>query len=132
MEQSEMSFLERKIRWQGMAKGRPPEWIASYEASPGAVWTVIIQDGEARHPRRFTARLKEPEDLPCWAYVLAKSYLDDVGEWPLYGMKADVAMHTYEEDHQDIERAVHEMIAAIHPVWPDVKVIFLGQERTDH
>ncbi len=126
----EIGFKERLVRWKVLAKGHPPEWLASYVASPGSRWTVITQEGHGHALKRRTAYLKTREDMPCWAFELARSYLDDVGEWPLYGMKSEAALFAYEE-HQEPERAVREILTGIEPVWPDVRVLYVGEEHAD-
>ncbi|MBF0138382.1 MAG: hypothetical protein H7833_01125 [Magnetococcus sp. DMHC-1] len=129
-EQMPPPWEERHQRWLAMGRERPPEWLAAYVESPGARWVVSIEDGPDNDRRRFTTYLNDPQDLPHWAYALAKAYLDDVGEWPLFGMRADVALAGL-SDHGDIPRAVREILAAIHPVWPDVIVIHIGEEHRE-
>ncbi|MGN7610636.1 hypothetical protein ACQZV8_00970 [Magnetococcales bacterium HHB-1] len=120
----------RYYQWLGRTKKEPPEEIASWIASSSAHWSVIIEAGPKLNRQRYTAYLEEPEDLPYWAFMVAKSFLNDVGEWPLFGMHTELALQNYEEaEEQDPERAVYEIIATIHPVWPDVTVLFVGREE---
>ncbi|MBF0152781.1 MAG: hypothetical protein HQL64_03450 [Magnetococcales bacterium] len=118
---------ERHQRWLAIGRERPPEWLASHVDSPKARWVVSIEEGPDNDRQCHTAYLDDQADLPHWAYALAKAYLDDVGEWPLFGMRADVAMADY-ADHNDPPRAVRDILAAIHPVWPDVTILHIGEE----
>ncbi|MBF0283669.1 MAG: hypothetical protein HQL51_04330 [Magnetococcales bacterium] len=117
----------RLHRWLAMTQGQPPEWIASFTQSPRAPWVVVTEDGPENDRQRRAARLDEAEEIPYWAFALAKSYLDDVGEWPLFGMEAETALDAY-EIHGEIAQATREIIHAVHSVWPDVEVIFIGEE----
>jgi hypothetical protein len=116
---------ERQVTWQQLTEGRPPEWVAGYRASPTACWQVVVQDGPPQDRQRYVACLDAEEDLPHWAMALARAYLDDVGEWPLFGMYAELALEEY-EDHGDVSRAVREILHAVHAVWPDVTVVEIG------
>lgn len=118
----------RLARWLAIAKTMPPEQLASLVESPQAHWVVITETGDPPHTVRLTAYLNTQEDLPFWAFALAKSYLDDVGEWPLFGMGTEQALIAWEE-HQDPIRAVGEMLASVKPVWPDLEVVFVGEEK---
>ena len=123
-----LSPEERHARWLAMASGLPPEQLATIVTSPQASWVVITQSGGTVDAVRRTAYLESSADLPCWAFVLAKSYLDDVGEWPLFGMATEQALGKWEE-HQDPVRAVQEILASIKPVWPDLEVVYVGEEK---
>ncbi|MBF0439345.1 MAG: hypothetical protein HQL93_09515 [Magnetococcales bacterium] len=121
----------RQIHWLNLAKNHPPEWLASYMESPTAGWAVVTENGPAEDRQRFTAYLQNAEDLPFWAFALAKSYLDDVGEWPLFGMFVEQALYAqkYAEDERaDPLRSVQEILAQIKPVWSDMDVIYVGKE----
>lgn len=120
---------ERYYRWLAIAKNNPPEWLASYMESDQAHWAIITETGGEKDRIRLTSYLLDPLDLPYWAFALAKSYLDDVGEWPLFGIKTEIALSNW-EDHQDPIRAVHEILNTVTPVWPDLKVLYVGQEKT--
>ena len=119
---------ERQIRWLAVARSCPPEQLAAMVASPQARWTVVTETGGAADKVRRTAYLNSLEDLPFWAFALAKSYLDDVGEWPLFGMATEQALSRWEE-HLDPLRAVRELLASVHPVWPDLEVVYVGEEQ---
>lgn len=127
---SPISLEERLHRWFATAENQPPEWLADYHQSPTAPWVAVVEDGPEIDRQRFTARLDEADDLACWALVLAKAYLDDVEEWPLFGIKAELALDSY-QDHGDPVRAVQEIMAAIQPVWPEVKVVQVHQEKNN-
>lgn len=118
----------RLARWTGLAKGRPPEWLAAFIASPSAAWSVVTEDGPERKRVTRTAYLDDPADVPCWAFVTAKAYLDDVGEWPVYGLATEAALDAFEQ-HGDIERAVRDIISSVQPVWPELIVKFVGEEK---
>ncbi|MBF0461593.1 MAG: hypothetical protein HQL87_09370 [Magnetococcales bacterium] len=126
-EQPSSSPEERQIRWLAIARTRPPEQLAALVASPQARWTVVTETGGLSDKVRRTAYLDTLEDLPFWAFALAKSYLDDVGEWPLFGMATEQALSLWEE-HLDPIRAVREILASVHPVWPDLAVVYVGEE----
>lgn len=117
--------VERRQRWLGLTLDMPPEEIAAWVDGPDARWSVVTEEGEGPSLERRTAFVSAREELPYWAFALAKSYLDDVGEWPLFGFAAEAALADYEE-HQDPVRAVHEILASVLPVWPDVRVVFVG------
>ncbi|WP_085442165.1 hypothetical protein [Magnetofaba australis] len=112
---------QRKTLWLVRGENAAPETLASWSDGPQARWSVVIEDGPEIDRKRYLACLSDQLDLPFWAFAVAKAYLDDVGEWPLFGMAAEVALESYEE-HQDIDLAVREIIAAVHPVWPEVTV----------
>ncbi|MEO5340162.1 MAG: hypothetical protein H7837_06550 [Magnetococcus sp. MYC-9] len=122
------SPAERLARWLAMAHPMPPEQLAAMVESPQAAWMVVTESGGPHDKVRYTACLDNREDLPCWAFALAKSYLDDVGEWPLSGMATELAFHAW-EDHQDPIRGVREILASIQPVWPDMEVVYAGEKR---
>ncbi|MBF0143308.1 MAG: hypothetical protein HQL57_11200 [Magnetococcales bacterium] len=128
MESSEPPPEARRQRWLSLAKANPPEWLAAFVESPRARWVVVTEEGSGRHLVRRSAYLLDIEDLPYWAFALAKCYLDDVGEWPLFGMQAEAALQDF-ADHQDPLLAVPRILAAIKPVWPDVVVTFVGEEQ---
>ncbi|MEO5345788.1 MAG: hypothetical protein H7834_05340 [Magnetococcus sp. YQC-9] len=117
----------RLHRWLALAEDHPPEWLANHMESPAARWVVVSEDGPAEARERYVAYLEDQEDLPFWAFALAKGFLDDVGEWPLFGMPIEEALNALEE-HGDPERAVHEILAGIKPVWPDFRLIHVGRE----
>ena len=119
---------ERYYQWLQRAEGHPPEWLANYIASPQAKWIVTTADGQMPDRRHAMARLESETDLPYWAFVLAKSYLDDVGEWPLFGMNAEQALEEF-ADHGNASRAVREILHSVLPVWPDVTVCDIAYER---
>ncbi|MBF0175739.1 MAG: hypothetical protein HQL63_02650 [Magnetococcales bacterium] len=121
---------ERHQRWLAIGRDHPPEWLAAYVESPAARWVVSLEDGPDNDRRPYAAYLNDPQDLPHWAYALAKAYLDDVGEWPLFGIRAELALAEFSE-HNDISRAVREILAAIHPVWPDVTIRHIGEEQKE-
>ncbi|HIJ84167.1 MAG: hypothetical protein HW380_3845 [Magnetococcales bacterium] len=120
-----VSLEDKRSQWLAIARGRPPEWLASYVASPQASCVVVTRQ-EGSEP--CSAYLERMEDVPYWAFVLAKSYLDDVGEWPLSGMQTEYALLEYGE-HGDCQRALTEIMATIRPVWGDVEVIFVGEGK---
>lgn len=128
MEPPEIPLEGRLARWMAQTIGQPPETLANHIASPTASWVVVTTDGPEIDPQRHTAYLDEEADLPCWAYVLAKSFLDDVGEWPVFGMAADNALANW-EDHQDASRAVREILATVQPVWPEVTMLYVGKKQ---
>lgn len=123
---AEAASVERRQRWLGQTAEKTPEEIAAWVEGPTARWSVVTEEGEGPALQRRTAFLNTSEELPYWAYVLAKSYLDDVGEWPLSGFAAETALAEFEE-HRDPVRAVHEILASVLPVWPDVRVVFVGE-----
>lgn len=118
----------RQARWLATARTMPPEALASLVESPQAHWVVITETGDPPHTVRMTAYLNEEADLPFWAFALAKSYLDDVGEWPLFGIATEQALIAWEE-HQDPTRSVWEILASVKPVWPDLEVVYVGEEK---
>lgn len=121
---------ERYQRWLALGKDQPPEWLASYIESPTAHWAIVTENGPKEDRQRLTAYLQDPQDLPYWAFALAKSYLDDVGEWPLFGMLVEAALHSL-EDHADPLRSVREILAQVKPVWSDLDVVYLGEKSSD-
>ena len=121
-------FVESHQRWLAIGKTMPPEQLAAIVESPQAPWAVTTVTGGEYDRTRLTAYLNQAEQLPFWAFALAKSYLDDVGEWPLFGMHTELAFHTW-QDHQDPIRAVHEILASVKPVWPDLEVLYAGKEK---
>lgn len=118
----------RHHRWLALSSTLPPEQLAAFVESPEAGWVVVTETGEIRARIRLTAYLNDRLDLPHWAFALAKSYLDDVGEWPLFGLDTELAFSAWEE-HQDPVRAVQEILATVKPVWPDLDVCHVGEER---
>ncbi|MBF0624377.1 MAG: hypothetical protein HQL82_06175 [Magnetococcales bacterium] len=117
----------RQHRWLAIGASHHPEEVAAWVESPQAAWQVVTEEGPEADRRVYTARLEEREDLPYWAYALAKAFLDDVGEWPLFGFMTEAALADY-EDHGDPERAVDEILATVHPVWPEVRVRSIGRD----
>lgn len=122
--------FDRLLYWTRLAEGQPPEAWAAFEASPTAPWIVITEDGPPLDRHRYRCRLEQAEDLPCWAFVLARSYLEEIGEWPLCAPAAEFALAAWEE-HQDHERAVREIMATVLPVWPEVTVVYVGDRETE-
>lgn len=120
--------VERQHRWLAIAQTMPPEQLAAFIESTQACWVVITETGGPKDRVRLTAYLNELDDLPFWAFALAKSYLDDVGEWPLFGMQTELAFSFWEE-HQDPLRAVQEILTSVKPVWSDLDVIYAGKEK---
>ncbi len=120
--------LERQHRWLAMAKNRPPEWLAAHVASPAATWAAVTETGDGNNRQRLTAYLQDRADLPYWAFALAKSYLDDVGEWPLWGMNTEMALAEL-ENHGDPLRAAREILETVKPVWSDLDLVFVGEEQ---
>ena len=118
----------RHARWLAIAHSMPPEQLAALVESSQAHWVVITETGDPPHTTRLTAYLNAQEDLPFWAFALAKSYLDDVGEWPLSGIATEQALVAWEE-HQDPIRSVWEILASVKPIWPDLEVIYVGEEK---
>ncbi|MBF0613268.1 MAG: hypothetical protein HQL55_19290, partial [Magnetococcales bacterium] len=123
MEQPTSNRDERLYHWLRITEGQPPEWVASYVQSPQATWSVVLEDGPDIDRHHYTAFLEDPQDLPFWAFALAKAYLDDVDEWPLYAITAELALDAFEE-HGDPVLAVHHVLSSVTPVWPDVRVVY--------
>jgi hypothetical protein len=119
---------ERLARWLSITQGMPPERLAALIVTPQARWAVTTKTGDPAHEVTLTAYLESSSDLPFWAFALAKSYLDDVGEWPLFGMATEQALDMWAE-HQDSIRAVREILATVKPVWPDLEVVYIGKEK---
>ncbi|MBF0613641.1 MAG: hypothetical protein G8237_00820 [Magnetococcales bacterium] len=117
----------RLHRWLALGREHPPEWLAAIMESPQARWVVVTEDGPQEDRQRYVAYLEDRADLPCWAFALAKSFLDDIGEWPLYRLPIEEAMLASEE-HGDPIRAVWEILAGVKPIWPDFQVIHVGAE----
>lgn len=128
MSDPEVHPEERHQRWLARARALPPEGLASVVQSPGARWAAVTETGDPGDRVRLTAYLEDPEDLPYWAFALARSYLDDVGEWPLYGMHTEMALADLER-HKDPLRAVREILKTVQPVWADLEVVFVGEEK---
>ena len=128
IETFEQPPVERQQRWLAISRTMPPEELASIVESGHPRWVVITETGGSLDRIRRTAYLNSSKDFPYWAFALAKSFLDDVGEWPLFGLHTEMAFDSWEE-HQDPVRAVQEMLASIKPVWPDLEVIYVGQEK---
>ena len=118
-----------KAQWLEKVGHLPPETLANFVEAPGAKWAVITEDGPPLKRVKSAAYLETPTAMPFWAFCLAKSYLDDVGEWPLYGMAAEVALDQF-DDHQDPERAVREILSSVTPVWEDFSVHYVGKEQS--
>lgn len=128
LEESEPCPSERQHRWLGISRTMPPEQLAAFVESHQACWVVITETGDPQDRTRLTAYLNAWQDLPFWAFALAKSYLDDVGEWPLFGLQTEQAFSLWEE-HQDPIRAVLEILASVKPVWSDLEVLYVGEEK---
>ncbi len=127
MEEQDCHPIERQHRWQALAKNNPPEWLAAYVESSNARWAAVTETG-TNNRIKLTAYLEDPADLPYWAFALAKSYLDDVGEWPIWGIKTEMALSEL-ETHKDPLRAVREILETVKPVWSDLDVMFVGEEK---
>lgn len=127
-EVNEISFEEKRIRWLALANIHPPESLATYVASKNASVVVVTGGHGVEGDVPGSAYLESMDDVPFWAFALAKSYLDDVGEWPLVGMHAEYALLDYTE-HKDPKRALTEIMAAIKRVWSDVEVVFIGEGK---
>ncbi|MEG3641058.1 hypothetical protein [Magnetococcus sp. PR-3] len=122
----------RLARWATLTQDQPPEQLAQWQDRPTSPWVVVIEDGPALDRQRYIAKFELQEEIPFWAYTLCKAYLDDVGEWPLFGFQADKALLQFEE-HTDIEKATKEVIECLNTVWPEVTLVYLGQgEPEDH
>lgn len=119
---------ERLALWLSITRALPPEQLAALVVSPQARWAVTTTTGGTTDTVHLTAYLESIDDLPFWAFALAKSYLDDVGEWPLFGMATERALDLLEE-HRDPVRAVREILATVKPVWPDLEVLYIGEEK---
>lgn len=121
----------RRQRWLHIARNHPPEALASHLSSPESDWVVVTEEGPEIDRVRRAAYLDDPDDLPYWAFALAKLYLDDVGEWPLYGMQAEAALLTWESnpDPDHLVETVRAILASVTPVWPDLKVLSIGKEQ---
>ena len=128
IEALEQHPVERQQRWLGIAKTMPPEELAAFVESGHPRWVVITETGGLLDRIRRTAYLNSSQDLPYWAFALAKSFLDDVGEWPLFGLQTELAFDDWEE-HQDPIRAVREILASVKPVWSDLDVLYVGEEK---
>ncbi len=127
-DENEITFEEKRIRWLALGNKHPPEWLARYVASENAPVVVVTGGHGVGADVPSSAYLDAMDDVPFWAFALAKSYLDDVGEWPLVGMHAEYALLDYTE-HKDPERALMEIITTIKRVWHDVEVVFVGEGR---
>ncbi|MBF0161126.1 MAG: hypothetical protein HQL88_02455 [Magnetococcales bacterium] len=123
-----LSPEERRARWLAVGRHLHPEQLAAFVSTPQARWVVITQAGGTADGVHLTAYLESQADLPYWAFALAKSYLDDVGEWPLFGMGSEQAISDWEE-HGDPVRAVREILASVKPVWPDLEIVYIGEEK---
>ncbi|MBF0453757.1 MAG: hypothetical protein HQL72_02940 [Magnetococcales bacterium] len=129
---------ERRIYWLATAKNHPPEWLASYVHSPKAPCAIITEDGPAQRRIRCSAYLNHWDDAPYWAFALVKSYLDDVGEWPLAGIQTELALAHHEsrleqgqgQSMEEIEKATREILLTVKSVWPDVDLIYIGEEKS--
>ncbi|MBF0423968.1 MAG: hypothetical protein HQL73_13355 [Magnetococcales bacterium] len=127
MDTDEAAIEEKRLRWLTLAANRPPEWLATYVASPTAS-TVVVTGGQETGDLPCSAYLESMDDVPYWGLALAKSYLDDAGEWPLLGMHVEYALMEYTE-HGDPERALMEIVSTIRKVWSDVNVLFVGEGK---
>ncbi|MBF0308167.1 MAG: hypothetical protein HQL56_01400 [Magnetococcales bacterium] len=123
-----MNREERYHHWLQLAV-LPPEVLANHSDSAGEEWIVVTAEGDPPDRQHHMARLASSEDLPYFAFALAKSYLEDVGEWPLFGMKAEDALASWEESSAEPREAVRTILASVHPVWPDVELLFAGPAR---
>jgi hypothetical protein len=129
---------ERKLFWLAIAKNHPPEWLAAYIEAPNAPWVVVTENGPTIQRQRSTAYLLRWQEAPYWAYALAKSYLDDVGEWPLAGIKTELVLARYEELLQQEQKetmalaqeTTQEILATVKQVWPELDVIYSGEEQS--
>jgi hypothetical protein len=128
---------QRRIYWLAIAKNHPPEWLASYVESPQSRCAIVTENGPAIQKERNTAYLENWQDTPYWAFALAKSYLDDVGEWPLAGIATELTLTHFEEqiaqndeaDIATIEQAVRKILLTVQAVWPELEVVFVGEEK---
>jgi hypothetical protein len=127
---------ERRIYWLAIAKHHPPEWLASYVESQKASLVIVTENGPAIQKERSSAYLENFEDAPYFAFALAKGYLDDVGEWPLAGIATELALTHFEEkiaqeggaNIATAEQAVRAIITTVQAVWPELEVVFFGEE----
>ncbi|MBF0097617.1 MAG: hypothetical protein HQM04_14045 [Magnetococcales bacterium] len=117
-----VSDEERLVRWLAVGRTLPPEGLATLREVEESGWRVVTASGDALSRSEQVACLREQADLPFWAFALAKSYLDDVGEWPLFGMATEQALAAYAE-HRDVLRAVQELLVSVQAVWPDVQLV---------
>ncbi|MEO5365070.1 MAG: hypothetical protein H7831_01675 [Magnetococcus sp. WYHC-3] len=124
-----MPHRARRIQWLELAGRMPPEALASHIQADDAAWVVVTEQGDAPDVQRHTAYLSEAADLPFWAFALAKSYLDDVGEWPLTGLATESALERVLADGLEGDAAVRLILGTLEPVWPDVRVVFVGREQ---
>ena len=128
---------ERRLYWLAIAKNHPPEWLAAYIETTDSCWAVVTENGPAIQRQRNTAYLQRWQESPYWAFALAKSYLDDVGEWPLAGIQTELALAGFEErleqgeeeSSANIEQAVREILASVQQVWPELEMVFIGEEQ---
>ncbi|MBF0194519.1 MAG: hypothetical protein HQL71_08160 [Magnetococcales bacterium] len=129
---------ERRIYWLAIAKNNPPEWLASYIETPQSKFAIVTENGPTIKKERNSAYLENWQDAPYWAFALAKSYMDDVGEWPLAGIATELTLTHYEEQLDQngetgqaiAEQAVRNILLTVQAVWPELEVIFVGEEKT--
>lgn len=142
--------IERRLYWLAVAEGQPPERFSAYIEDPSAPWTIVTENGPALQKERYSAYLLRWEEAPYWAFALAKSYLDDVGEWPLTGIETEWALLQFEQQREQraqeegetegegetenealtlmIQEAVRTILHTVKRVWPDLEVIYAGRE----
>ncbi len=138
MDSTPQNAAERRMYWLAIAKNHPPEWLASYVQSPQAPWAIVTENGPAQRRERNTAYLLRWQEAPYWAFALAKSYLDDVGEWPLTGIHTEVVLAHFEDNLEEsgvddmdlVEKAVRDILATVKPIWPELEVVFTGEEQS--
>ncbi|MBF0357629.1 MAG: hypothetical protein HQL70_03410 [Magnetococcales bacterium] len=136
MDTKPRNATERRIYWLAIAKHHPPEWLASYVESQKANLVIVTENGPAIQKERSSAYLENIEDAPYFAFALAKSYLDDVGEWPLAGIATELALVNFEEqiikdgktDITTVEQSVRAILKTVQPIWPELDVVFFGEE----
>ncbi|MBF0446953.1 MAG: hypothetical protein HQL67_02010 [Magnetococcales bacterium] len=137
METLPSNASEQRLYWLAVAKNHPPEWLAAYVESPTASWVIVTENGPKIRRERRTAYLSRWQEAPYWAFALAKSYLDDVGEWPLAGIKTELTLTLYEEsrsavdldDPQMVKQAVRDILGTVKQIWPELEVVFVGEEQ---
>jgi hypothetical protein len=138
MDNSPKNASQRRIYWLAIAKNHPPEWLASYIESPQSRWAIVTENGPANQRERNSAYIQHWQDAPYWAFALAKSYLDDVGEWPLTGIKTELTLANFEElleqdggeNKETTQQAIRDILDTVKPVWPELDVVFSGEEKS--
>lgn len=128
MERDPPNPEELKQKWLAIAYNKSPEWLAAYVESSKASWVVVTENGPLEAKQRYSAYFEQQHDLPFWAFCLAKAYLDDVGEWPLLGLHAEYALLEY-DNHGNPLLAMESILATIKPVWPEMEVVYVGEEK---